>query len=104
MRRRITFEFHFTRSLSELFRIAGDARRRIKLVHLSRQMKDSRTGLPVAFAYFPIAGQPAANTDDAPQTLRVREGEAIIQGARLREAKQKDALPQRDAFTDERFY
>src|SRR6266446_2374579 len=65
-------------------------------------MKNAGLSWPVKRAGFPIARHAAADSNHAAQNVRVGERKAIIQGARLREAEQEDALPTCDPFFSQR--
>src|SRR5260370_41222400 len=65
-------------------------------------MKNAGLSWLVKRAGFPIARHAAADSNHAAQNVRVREREAIIQRARLREAEQEDLFPIGDAFLGER--
>src|SRR5712691_3447664 len=65
-------------------------------------MKNAGLRWLVKLAGFPIARHSAADSNHAAQDVRMRECEAIIQGARLREAEQEDSGPIGDTFAGQR--
>src|SRR5712691_3317207 len=65
-------------------------------------MKNAGLSWLVERAGFPIARHSAADSNHPAQNIRVGEREAIIQGARLREAEQEDHLSIRHPFLSQR--
>src|SRR6266851_1697946 len=65
-------------------------------------MKNAGLSWLIKRAGFPIARHSAADSNHAAQDVRVREREAIMQRARLREAEQEDSGPIGDAFFGQR--
>src|SRR5437764_5727448 len=61
----VTSHFNIAGACLKTRGIFAHTRRRIKLITLAREMKHGGISLLVQLACFPIAGQPAADADDA---------------------------------------
>src|SRR5215472_3295937 len=77
------------RPRAQLLRIVMHAQRRIELVTLAGKIEHRRLGWLVEFARVPVAGQSAADPDQAAQSIRISEGKPKVERAALREAEQK---------------
>src|SRR5437868_2406506 len=87
----VTLKLHVARTLAQAALIIRHTRGRIKFITRAREMKHARRRRLIRRARLPIAGQPAADANDAAQNVCVREREAIVERAGLRETEQEDA-------------
>ena len=99
----VTPKFNVFCALSQLGGVVRNARGRIEFIALAGKMKNRGVSLLVRRA-FPISRQTARDTNHAAQDLQMRESEAVVQRAALREAEQKNAFGIRNAFVDERVH
>src|SRR6266436_8488681 len=74
----ITPEFNLCCALAQLRGVIAGARRRIKLVALTSQVKYGAFGWPINLTALPIARHASADANHAAQQVRMRKGEAIV--------------------------
>src|SRR5688572_25384646 len=85
MCRIITSELYIRRAKSESFFVVRHAFRRIKLVALSRQMKDTSVSRLIGFARLPVTWKTATDSYHAAKTFGVGESKSIVKRACLGE-------------------
>src|SRR5438105_5439725 len=88
-------------TLAQLSFIIRHTRWRIELVARARKMQHARLRRLVCRARLPIAGQAPTDANDAAQNVCVREREAIVERAGLRETEQEEVMRINDAFINQ---
>src|SRR5678815_1591855 len=74
----------------------------VELIARAGEMQHVDFRLAICWTRLPVARDAATNANNSSQTISVRESEAIVEGARLREAEQENAFRIGEAFVTQR--
>ena len=96
----VTLEFNILSAQPESLFVVRHPCRWIVLITRSGKMEHRSPGWLVVFTRLPVSRYAATNSDNTAEVIRMGEGEAIVERARLGKTKQKYALRVGDAFAD----